>query len=255
MLLRSSFLSTAHRCLAEAYYKYHLGLTPIGSGRPNKDLFFGSAVHEAVVKAIKEGEEVAIQYLDSLLWPPTKAKSKRVAVALVRRYMRCFSPTYVSDERSFIFPVGKHLWRGRFDIIGYTDGTIVVENKTTKPAFLIQKPNNQFISYYHAARNIFPDFTQFVVYNLDPGMLEIHQYPIRFFDEEIDYWLKTTAKFADYAEECFETGHVPRSDTNCIRFNSRICSYYDICTSHGKVQENVINNCFNVSEEVKKMNY
>ncbi len=253
MLIRSSFIGTAQRCVAEAYYKYYLGLQPKGS-KQNKDLFFGKAVHRAIEIALHNNVDEAVEYLDSLMWPPSPGKkSKSNAIILTRAFSRWFPYELVDTEVEHEVKVGGHIWRGRFDVIAKKDGLIFIDNKTTNSNYLLIRPNMQFSGYAKAAKELYPDYSRFEVINLDPEMLEVTAYPFRMTDEMQEEWEQELIKFVDYVEDCFTSGIVPKSDSQCIRFGRYMCPYYDLCTSTKTIKEKVIENCYEVSQEQKEL--
>lgn len=254
MIVRSSLLSCAHRCVAESYYRYHLGLVPHGK-RANKDLFFGTAVHRGIEIGLLQSENDALAYLDSLLWPPAKVKTKDCAKILVRKFLSTFKDTVLYTEKLSEFSFGSHTWRLRYDIISENDGVIVNENKTTNPSYLITKPNSQFISYYISGQREFPSFNRFKVYNLDPAFMEIHILPVYFSKAEITEWLVATERFVDYLEGCFTKKILPMNGSACIRFYTHLCPYYDICSSSTEIRDQIITNLYEVELKVKELSY
>jgi hypothetical protein len=256
MLVRSSFLGTAQRCIAEAYYRYHLGLIPKGR-KQNKDTFFGTAVHKGVEIALNDNVDSAVSYLNDLVWPATNGKKKKAnAIVLVRSYSRVFNYQLVGTELDHEIRIGRHIWRGRFDIVAQdARGLVIIDLKTTNPAYLLVKPNTQFSGYYLAAEFLYPDFSRFEIVNLDPDMLEVSTYPFKISDEAKEEWKSELVRFVDYVEECFTTGVLPRSDSQCVRYGRRLCAYHDICISAKNIREKVIQHCYDVSTEQKNLDW
>lgn len=256
MILRSSLVDTAQRCMREAYYAYHYGLYT-GKGGESIDIFFGHAVHRAIEIALLDSEEDAIVYLDSLLWPPSRKKTKNAAFVLLRQFLRKFDYNIIETELLFEHPLSDaHTWRGKYDLVARKpDGLYIIENKTTNPQYLKAKPNVQFASYFKAAQETYEDFKGFIVFNLDPGELEVTYQNVHFNAEELAEWKREIICFADYMERCFLEGAAPRTGTACIRFQFRRCSFFDVCTAVGRVRDKIITNCFNVNEEAKNLSW
>jgi len=254
MILRSTFVHVAQRCVREAYYAYHLGLRT-SRGGVNVDIFFGSAVHGAIEIALRESEHKAICYLDSLLWPPSKKKTKPAAVILLRNFLRKFKHEVMDTERLFEYDLGRHTWRGKWDLIAKDRGIVIGEHKTTKPAYLQLKPNTQFIAYYEGAKQEFDSFEKFEVYNLDVESLEVYTHLVNFNQSECDEWREEVQVFADYLDQCFSSGMCPKSDGSCRRYEYRTCQFMDLCTASGSIRDAVMKNCFNFDIQQKELSW
>jgi len=243
------------RCPAEAYFRYHLGLVPKGQ-RQNPDLFFGTAVHKAIEIGLAEGRVAALNYLEGLLWPPSKTKTKKAAIILVTSLLRADLPfTPQKTEQSFKIPLGKHTVAGRFDIVGQSkNGTIIADHKTTAPAYLVTKPNTQFILYSYAAKKLYEDFDRFWVINLDPNLCTIKTIPVYYSDAEMEQWQASIMRYLDYLESEFEQGF-PFMHDSCIRFYKHFCSYHDICTASESVREKIISGCFEINTDLRDLTY
>lgn len=253
MIFRSTMVTEAKRCIAKAYYHYELGLKPKGNG-VNPDLFFGKAVHKAIEVALLGSLEDGVEYLESLLWPPSRNKSKRVALGLLRQFYHKFDMKFVSAEQEFTFPIDDDKWKGRYDIIAEQRGKpYVVELKTTNPYYLLTKPNDQFIAYHIGAMKDF-GAQGFVLYNLDPNEMDIVKIPITFSEEDVEEWTEEFKLWKEYYKKCIEQGIYPRSSGACFDYN-RKCEFHELCTSKFSMREKIMENCYAVDEEAKGLNW
>lgn len=255
MKIRSSVLNTAQGCIAEAYYRYHLGLVP-KQGKQNKDLFFGKAVHKGAEIAIHSSVEDAVTYLEGLLWPATNGKKKKAnAIVLVRAFSRWFNYSLIDTEVSHEMRIGRHSWFGRYDVVARDSGVVILDNKTSNPSYLIIRPNSQFTGYYIAAQQHYADFERMEIVGLDPDMLELSVYPFKLSKDAQNEWLKETEHFLNFLEDCFEKEVLPRSDSHCVRYGGRLCPYHEICTSAEYLRERIINHCYEVDREQKNLDW
>ena len=253
MIFRSSMVAEAKRCVAKSHYRYSLGLIPKGKGE-NIDLFFGKALHKAIEIALTSNLDQALAYLDGLLWPPSRNKSKRVATCLLRQFYHKFDMQFISAEEEFSFLVEEDEWKGRYDLIARKDGkTHVVELKTTNPYYLLTKPNDQFIAYQIGASKDF-GAEKFTLINLDPNEIDVTSIPIRFSQEDIDEWLNEFIIWKDYYKKCLSLGVYPKSSGACFDYN-RKCEFHDICMSKFSMKQKIIDNCYDVDEEAKNLDW
>jgi hypothetical protein len=253
MIFRSSQVSEAKRCVAKAFYKYELGLVKKGE-KVNSDLFFGKAVHKGVELSLTQSLEDAVDYLEGLLWPPGRTKSKQTALCLVRQFYHKFDYELISSEEYFTFPIDEDVWKGKFDLVAKKDGELtLIELKTTNPYYLVTKPVDQFISYYIGAKEKY-GAKQFVLCNLDPNSINVSFTRVRYSDDEISEWMVEFAYWKDFYKKCVTDKIIPRTSGACYDYN-RQCEYYDICISNPEIRKKVINNCYDISEAQKELEW
>lgn len=252
MIFRSSQVEEAKRCVARAYYKYHLGLRASGA-KEDIHLFFGKAVHSAIQITYESSLEDGIDYLQSLLWPVSRVKSKQVAISLLRQLYYKFDYKVIACEKEFSFPIDDDNWYGRYDMIAKKDGeTVVVDFKTSNPYYLLTKPNDQFAAYYIGI-NQDEDVKKFIICNLDPNELNITFIPIRYTEKDVSSWLEEFRLWKDYYKSCINSGIIPRTNS-CFDYG-RKCEYHDICVSSEDIRPKVIKNCFIEDEKQKRMEW
>ncbi len=229
MLVRSSLVSTFKRCCALAYYQYVLGLTPDVEGK-SQDLAFGSLVHDASDMFNKTGDvKDSFSYIEGYELPFDKRKNKAVAKALIRSYAKQFAGTVFTESESSMllgqdltFPIGRHFWRLRLDGVAIYQGkTWLTENKTTQNNYLLTRPNDQFLSYYIAAKRIDPSISGIMLTHFDVDTVRVTRSYITPTKDEIDEWLIETEFFIDYMEHCAWEGIFPTNPMACLQFGYR----------------------------------
>jgi hypothetical protein len=256
MIYRSSQVGTAKTCIAKSYFKYHLGLVPKGSNGKNPDLFFGSAVHDAIEIYLQEGIEKANEMLDSLDWPSRTPKTKAIAKILLNLFRLKFKDKMLFTEKYFEIEISKDMTlKGKYDLIAEnSSGIYVGEHKTTNPLYLMFKPNDQFISYYIASQVDFDGIDKVVIYNLDPNSMDINMSLVTFCQEEIDAWIKQTETFLHFYQHCVENDIIVKNPGACLNFN-RKCPYIELCSSTPSVMKMLIEASFEINEEAKNLSW
>lgn len=253
MICRSTQLKAAKQCIAKSYYRYELGLRRRGNGK-SVDLAFGSLVHNAVEKYLKEGYEKASEYLDREEFYGSGVKTKGTARILLNLFRMKFHDEFICSEQYFkIYLTEDFTLIGKFDFMARGSfGTYVGEIKTSQPYYLISKPDDQFISYYMAAREIWPQTQNVILYNLDPSQMELVLTPISFSADEVKEWQEETKAFLSYYKNCVESGNIVRSPGACLDYGYR-CEYMDLCTTSKRIREVLVDNAFEVDEEQKNL--
>jgi len=247
MIYRSSQIKLAKQCPTKAYFKYSLGIVPKGRGKKNPDLFFGTVVHKALEILLLEGQEKSVEYLDVLEFPPG-SKTQAIAKILVNLFRMKFKDEVVACERYFQLDIDGISLLGKYDLIAKSEGGVYVgDYKTTTPYYLLFKPDDQFISYFIAARSEF-NAKHVVIYNLDPGSVDISMSLITYTDAEIEEWKRETKSFISYFQSCVDSGVVPKNPGACLDFGRR-CEYHELCTSSPKVRQALIDGAFAVDKE------
>lgn len=255
MILRSTQLKTAKQCVAKSYYRYHLGLRRKGNGK-SVDLGYGTLVHEAVEKLLTEGYEEASRFIDETEFYGSGAKTKGTARILLNLFRMKFKDEFITSEQYFkIFLSEEVTLIGKFDFIAKGGfGLYVGELKTTQPYYLMTKPDDQFISYFLAAKEIFTDVQQVVLYNLDPSELNLTLSLITYSDSEIAEWIKETLAFAFYYQKCVEEGMIVRSPGACLDYGYR-CEYHELCSASPAIRKKLLEHAFVVDEEQKNLSW
>ena len=256
MIYRSSQISTAKTCIAKSYFKYHLGLVPKGSGGKNPDLFFGTAVHDAIEIYLNSGIEAANEHLDLLDWPARTQKTLAIAKILLNLFSLKFKDKMLYTEKYFEIEISPDMTlKGKYDLIAEnSSGIYVGEYKTTNPFYLMFKPNDQFISYFIASQVDFGEINKVVVYNLDPNSMNIALSLVTFAKEEIDVWLNQTEMFLRFYQQCCDDDIIVKNPGACINFN-RKCPYFELCSSTPSVMNMLIEAAFEINEEAKNLSW
>ena len=252
MIYRSSQIKQAKQCNAKAYYRYTLGIVPKSSGKKNPDLFFGTVVHKAIEILLLEGQEKSNEYLSRLEFPPG-AKTQSIAKILVNLFRMKFKDEAIACERYFQLDLDEETTiLGKYDLIARSAGGIYVgDYKTTIPYYLTFKPDDQFISYFIAARQEF-NAQHVVIYNLDPGSVDISMSLITYSEAEIDEWKKEIKKFLGYYQSCVDSGIVPKNPGACMDYGRR-CEYHDLCTASPRIRQALIEGAFETDNESLKL--
>jgi hypothetical protein len=257
VIVRSSSFATFKECPAKAHFMYELGL--VRPGRKSIDLLFGSIVHDAIDMFNKTGDlQDAFSLIESVEWPPSNKKTPALAKLFVRLYAkRQQGAQKIFSERDFKFFLGSHEWRGRWD--GLTimqEGIFIDELKTTNWRFFIPKPNDQFISYYKAARERFGDQVKGIyLYDFDVQRADIKQEVIRFTDAEVEIWEKEALLDIDYFERCKKADIWPKRASSCLLYGLDYpCAYIPICQSPATA-EMLTRKMFTISEEARTLSW
>lgn len=249
-----------------AYYEYGLGLIPDGKEK-SIDLTFGSLVHDAVDIFHKTGDiKDAILLIESSDFASThKRKNKAVAKALLQQYAKkCPNLRLIESEttklcnQDLAFNVGRHLWRLRIDsIIVHENRKWVGENKTTKRDYLLIRPNDQFISYYIAAKRIDPEISGVMIQSFDPELVSVE--PIFFSPtaQECEHWLKEMEFTIDHLERCALENIFPSNPSACLQFGaSRACYCLPLCQAQFKEdKERLIAKFYKINEEAVALSW
>lgn len=266
MIVRSSLISTFKRCPALAYYEYGLGLTP-DTDEPSVDLTFGSLVHDAVDIYHKTGDvKDAISLIENTTLPGNhKRKNVSVAKALIQQYSKKYpniklleSETTTLAGQDLPFKVGSHLWRLRIDsIIIHESRKWVGENKTTKRDYLLIRPNDQFISYYIAAKNVDPDISGIMVNSFDPEIVTVDSIFFTPSKSECSQWLKEMEFTIDHLERCAYENVFPTNPYACLQFGARkACYCLPLCQARSiDDKERLIQKFYKINEEAVNLSW
>lgn len=260
MLIRSSFLSTFKACKAKAFYKYELGLKPLRTTHVKNDLDFGSLVHDTIEQYHLNGDDAgkAMAFLESREIKETRRKNKATAKTLVQRYIAQCEVKMLRVEKLFSYVIpgpNEHVWLGRFDGIGEWAGERwVIEHKTTKPEYLIHKPNDQFIAYYIGANRLYGGVKGVLLNNLNCDKLEVTTTPITFAQDEVDEWIDEINAVADVYEMYKKLGIFPRNSNACKMYNS-LCSYFPLCTEPEGSRHLIQERCYTLDEQSKSLSW
>ncbi|HBR21589.1 MAG TPA: hypothetical protein DD713_03330 [Nitrospiraceae bacterium] len=257
MIVRSSNFATFKECPAKAHFMYELGLAR--SGGKSIDLLFGSIVHDAIDMYNKTGDiQDAFALIDSIKWPPSTKKNPALAKVFVRLYVRKQNgKKKLFSERLFSFFLGQHEWRGRWDGLTLeTYGLLIDELKTTNWRFFISKPNDQFISYYKAARERFGEQVHgILLYDFDVARADVKQEVIRFTDDEVKVWEEETLLEIDFYDRCQRNQVWPKRPASCLLYGINYpCPYIPLCQSPNTA-EMLMRKMFVVSEEARTLSW
>jgi len=251
--IRSSSYDCARRCEKRLYWKYIRGLVPNKVDR--NDLYFGSALHEAIDK-IHSGEDFTTVWKTYDLSMASKDKNPQVGMVLCKMYARKpFKP--LTSEKSFEFFIGKHKWVGRFDLITEINNALsVVDHKTTRWGItgkyaLQTKPNNQFISYVLGGRIYFKDIDSIIVNVFNVKDMKIDRLYVSFSSDEINEWIEETKLFLAHLVRCVNSEHFPKS--NDCRLYGYDCVYKKLCLSGNP--QGFIDRMFHVDQEAIDMSW
>lgn len=255
MILRSTFIGDAKSCPKRAFYRYEKGLY-VKTDKVNPDLFFGTVIDQLVETYHLEGFEVAEDQLNSIRdWPDHPKKTYQTAKMLLVAYAKNKIPmTYVKPQQSFSFDLGEHVWIGRYDGVGEKNGKLwLIEHKTTKPLFLVTKPNDQFISYFIAGRIHYgPDLEGMVINSFDVETKDVKRIFIHYTDEEVDAWKEETKIWADNYERYREMDCFPKNPSSCYQYG-RNCEFRDLCETSPKMARILESSLYSVNDKLKNM--
>lgn len=255
MICRSTQLKTAKQCIAKSYYRYELGLRRKGNGK-SVDLAFGTLVHASIEKLFLEGYESASRFIDESEFYGKGQKTKGTARILLNLFRMKFSDEFICSEQYFKIYLSEEVTLvGKFDFMARgAVGTYVGEIKTTQSYYLQPKPDDQFISYFLAAKQIFPETNFVVLYNLDPGEMNLSLIPVAFSNDEITEWIEETKTFLAYYKKCIDSGNIVRNPGACLDYGYR-CEYHELCTSSRSIRDHFIKNAFVIDEEQKGLSW
>lgn len=254
MIYRSSQIKLAKTCITKSYYRYHLGLVRKGNGGKSIDLSFGTLVHKAVELFLTEGYESALLFLEETPFKGEGAKTIRMARVLLNVFRMKFKDEFVCAEKPFEVDIGNDITlKGRFDLITRnSSGMYVGEIKTSNPYFLLTKPNDQFIEYFIAARELFTDVNNVFLYNLDPNMADLKLSLITYTRSEIDDWLREIKAFLTFYQQCVDNKTLVKNNDGCTSYGYH-CEYLPLCQSTAVSREAMIAEMFAVDEEQRDM--
>lgn len=260
MIVRSSLISTFKRCPALAYFQYGLGLVP-DVEESSTDLDFGSLVHDAADILHKTGDiNDALSLIEATKLPNGhKRKNNAVAKALLREYSKRYpNVKFLESESSMLagqdlsFHVGKHLWKLRLDsVVLYQTRKWVGENKTSRRDYVLVRPNDQFISYYIAAKLVDPDISGVMLILFDSEVVNVDAVFFTPSRGECEEWKEEMEFTIDHMERCAYEGIFPTNPYTCFQFGpSRACYCLPLCQARSKAErERLIQKYYKINEE------
>lgn len=256
MLVRSSSFFTFKLCKRRFYYQYVLGL--VLKGGENIDLFFGKVLHEAIdIWHKTDNLDLAIAYLEGLTWPLDRKKTKFVALALLKDYVKKTKGMIIvrDSEESFTFSIGKHVWKGVVDSRCIKDSVLWFgENKTTNRFFVEVDPNDQFISYYIGGKQSYPEAKGIMINLFDPVKTSVERIYYQPDKDKCELWLKETEQELDYCELCAKNNIWPQNPTACYAFGrSHVCPYKPICQADALTAQTLIKIKYEINQEAKDL--
>lgn len=266
MIVRSSLISTFKRCNALAYYQYGLGLVP-DTEEKNIDLTFGTLVHDAVDMFHKTGDiKDALSLIETTQLPGNhKRKNNAIAKALLREYSKRYpSVKLLESETSKIagqdlsFSIGHHLWKLRLDsVLIYQSRKWVGENKTTRRDYLLIRPNDQFISYYIAAKNVDQDISGVMISIFDSEVVNVDAIFFTPSVSECTEWMKEMEFTIDSLEHCAAELIFPMNPYACYQFGpNRACYCLPLCQARSpEDRERLIQKYYKVNEEAVNLSW
>lgn len=266
MIVRSSMISTFKRCNALCYYQYGLGLiTDADEG--NIDLAFGTLVHDAVDMFHKTGDiNDALTLIENVTLPSNhKRKNSAIAKALLREYVKRYpdiklheSETQSIQGHDLNFNVGRHLWKLRMDsVITYQNRLWMGENKTTNRAYILIRPNDQFISYYIAAKKVNSDISGVMISVFDPEIVNVDAIFFTPSASECETWCKEMEFTIDSIEACAEKEIFPTNPYACLQFGfNRSCYCLPLCQARSvEERDRLIQKYYKVNEEAVNLSW
>ena len=266
MIVRSSLISAYKRCPALAYYQYGLGLTP-DTEEKDIDLAFGSLVHDATDLFHKTGDvNDSLQFIESSSLPTGhKRKTKPVAKALIQSYVRKYPEVRVVESETtnligqdLSFKIGHHLWKLRIDsILLYQNRLWVGENKTTRRDYLLVRPNDQFISYYIAAKTVDPEISGIMLNIFDSEVVGVDSIFFTPSKEECAEWLVEMEFTIDELERCAYENIFPRDGNSCYKYGpKKACFCLPLCQARSQVdRDRLIQKYYTVNEEAVNLSW
>lgn len=266
MIVRSSLVSTFKRCPALAYYQYGLGLIP-DTVEDNIDLAFGSLVHDAVDVFHKTNDiKDAIMFIENSDLPRGhKRKTKPVAKALLQSYAKKYPNIKVLESETthligqdLCFNVGRHYWKLRLDsIILHQNRLWVGENKTTRRDYLLVRPNDQFISYYIAAKTVDPDISGVMLTVFDSEVVGVDSVFFTPSKEECSKWFKEMEFTIDWIEKCAYENIFPMDGNACYKYGpKKSCYCLPLCQARTATdREHLIKKYYTINEEAVNLSW
>jgi hypothetical protein len=266
VIVRSSLISTFKRCNALAYYQYALGLVT-DTEEKNIDLSFGTLIHDAVDILHKTGDvQDALTLIENTTLPTNhKRKNNAIAKALIREYVKKYpnvklleSETATLAGQDLAFRVGRHLWKLRMDtVVNYQNRKWVGENKTSRRDYLLVRPNDQFISYYIAAKNVDPEMSGVMVTVFDSEVVNVDSIFFTPSTGECAEWKEEMEFTIDHLERCAFEGIFPTNPYACFQFGpSKACYCLPLCQARSKAdREKFIQKYYKINDEAVNLSW
>ena len=250
MIVSTNAVETYLRCPVRFYFTYVKRIEPVPSddGKKSIALEFGVALHEALRTYFSDGEEMAIRRLEDFELTG-RVKSLSTAKILLRKEiqnLKGFTP--IVWEKPFRIPLMGHTWIGRFDLIATKDGVpFVIDFKTTTDGEFQIRPNNQVMSYWLAAKNLYSDVGGVYVHLLKASTQTVINYLVTpTYDEEME-WLDETSTILNQMERSIRLEEWTKNPKGCWMWG-RPCEFLPLCQSFGRVRESLLKNLYRPSE-------
>ena len=256
MIVSSNTVENYLKCPTFFYLTYVERIRKIPTEGKGESLAtsFGTLVHKALEIYQKENSlEKALEFIDSksLEFKNGTHKNLNVAKILVRKEVKNLeSFELLESEKAFEFKLGNHKWIGRFDLVARKNGLLfVVDYKTTGDNNFQIRPNNQVLSYFVAANEIFrkEEVGGVYIHLLKANTQDIQNYLITPNFDEVKEWKNETLYILNEMERSINLGSFAKNPRSCFNFG-RSCEFLPLCQSFGRVRESLLNSMYEKSE-------